>query len=248
MTVCHRVQCSILSSVNRHSCLVISPSFMLLNTMPVLTVPKFIFPRLLSSIPKPHISCPLNIPTWISKTHPKLVHFWSSFQKWHHSWLSPSQLVATLSILSSQKTWVILYDFFCYPPSLIWQEILLFLPSEYIQNLPISTISASNTYIRTTVISQHDRRESLLTDLPASTFPSLIANSDPFKAYIIKVYYSLFCSHFIHNESQSSYNSLNWFSLIAALDRDIALHRKARLYLSTLPMAKNSVFEGRMQT
>lgn len=49
-----------------------SPSLMLLNAIPVLTVSKCVSLRPLSWTPEPHICCPLDIPTWMSKTHPTL--------------------------------------------------------------------------------------------------------------------------------------------------------------------------------
>lgn len=132
-----------------------------LNTIYVYmaTFPKFILPWLLSWTPDPdglllHLTAPLRCLKLVSKLTCPTLHFWSSFQKLHHSWLSPSRLMATLPILSSQKLWSYpLWFFFSYTPSLIWQGILLSLLSEYIQNLPISTISTSTTICRATVIS-----------------------------------------------------------------------------------------------
>lgn len=69
-------------------------------------------PELQTHISIAHLTSPLIRLKLISNFTCSMVHFWSSSQKIHHSWLSSSQLMAALSILSSHKTWVILYDSF----------------------------------------------------------------------------------------------------------------------------------------
>ena len=79
MTACHRAQSSLLSSLHRHSPLMISSSLLQLNTIHIVTVPKLISPRPLSWTPDPCIYYPPDLPTSLSKTHLKLYMLNSTF-------------------------------------------------------------------------------------------------------------------------------------------------------------------------